>query len=313
MALMTYDLMGNKHDKVQVAIDRLRAFEPEDGYYLAFSGGKDSQCIYHLAEMAGVKFDAHYRITSVDPPELVRFIKNQYPDVHMDYPRDKDGKVITMWNLIPRKLTPPTRMARYCCEKLKETGGKGRVVVTGVRWDESVRRKNTRGPVEVQSKRAAKIAEENRADYRGDGKGGIILNLDNDAERRTVEQCFRTHKTIVNPIIDWLEEDVWDYLNNIANVPHCTLYDQGYARLGCIGCPMSHNRERELERYPKHKAAYIRAFARMLAERDRRGMGTDAIFFKTPEMVMDWYLEKVQLADKALDGQVFIDELEVEI
>lgn len=107
MSLITYDLMGKKHDKVQTAIDRLRAFEPEDGYYLAFSGGKDSQCIYHLAEMAGVKFDAHYRITSVDPPELVRFIKTQYPDVHMDYPRDKDGKVITMWNLIPRKLTPP--------------------------------------------------------------------------------------------------------------------------------------------------------------------------------------------------------------
>ena len=68
MSLTAYDLMGNKHDKVQTAIERLRAFEPEDGYYLAFSGGKDSQCIYHLAEMAGVKFDAHYRITSVDPP-----------------------------------------------------------------------------------------------------------------------------------------------------------------------------------------------------------------------------------------------------
>ena len=156
MSLITNDLMGNKRDKVQIAIERLRAFEPEDGYYLALSGGKDSQCIYHLAEMAGVKFDAHYRITSVDPPELVRFIKTQYPDVHMDYPRDKDGKVITRWNLIPRKLTPPTRMVRYCCERLKETGGRGRIVVTGVRWDESVRRKNTRGPVEVQSKKSGK-------------------------------------------------------------------------------------------------------------------------------------------------------------
>lgn len=71
--------------------------------------------------------------------------KNPVPGRALDYPRDKDGKVITMWNLIPRKLMPPTRTVRYCCECLKETGGKGRVVVTGVRWDESVRRKNTRG------------------------------------------------------------------------------------------------------------------------------------------------------------------------
>lgn len=100
MSLIEYDLFGQKRDKVQTAIDRLRAFEPKDGYFLAFSGGKDSQCIYHLAKMAGVKFDAHYHVTSVDPPELVQFIKAQYPDVHRDIPHDKDGKPVTMWSLI---------------------------------------------------------------------------------------------------------------------------------------------------------------------------------------------------------------------
>ena len=48
------DLMGEAHDRVQTAIDRLRNFEPPEGYYIAFSGGKDSQCIYHLAKQAGV-------------------------------------------------------------------------------------------------------------------------------------------------------------------------------------------------------------------------------------------------------------------
>jgi len=48
-------------NKVEVAIDRLQSFEPKEGYYLAFSGGKDSQCIYELAKMAGVKFNAFYR------------------------------------------------------------------------------------------------------------------------------------------------------------------------------------------------------------------------------------------------------------
>ena len=305
MSLITYDLMGKKHDKVQVAIDRLRAFEPEDGYYLAFSGGKDSQCIYHLAEMAGVKFDAHYRITSVDPPELVRFIKTQYPAVHMDYPRDKDGKVITMWNLIPRKLMPPTRSMRYCCSELKETGGKGRVTVTGVRWDESVNRKKNQGTVVIQNAKAAKFASENEASFSRGKNGSVILNMDNAAERRTVEQCFRTHKTLVNPIIDWLEEDVWEFLNGVAKVPHCTLYDQGYARLGCIGCPMAGNKERELELYPKHKEAYLRAFVRMIEKRQQ--LGKDGTFGGSAQRVMDWWLEKVQYSEKPIEGQIGLE------
>ena len=309
MSLITYDLMGNKRDKVQIAIDRLRAFEPEDGYYLAFSGGKDSQCIYHLAEMAGVKFDAHYRITSVDPPELVRFIKTQYPDVHMDYPRDKDGKVITMWNLIPRNLIPPTRTARYCCSSLKETGGKGRITVTGVRWDESRNRKENQGVVTIQSRKAAGIAVSNGADYRRTAKPGIVLNMDNAPERRTIEQCFRTHKTLVNPIIDWLEEDVWEFLNNVVKVPHCCLYDQGYSRIGCIGCPLTNSCEDELNAYPKYKDSYMRAFERMLEERKRRGKGANAGDFKHSKEVMDWYIGKAQTVQNKLDGQMDIEDL----
>lgn len=131
--------------------------------------------------------------------------------------------------------------------------------------------------------------------------------MDNAAERRTVEQCFRTHKTVVNPIVDWLEEDVWEYLNDVAKVPHCCLYDQGYKRLGCIGCPMSCNRENELARYPKYRDAYMRAFGRMLEERDRRGKGSDTIYFTSPQSVMDWYLEKTQSVQT--DGQLSIDDL----
>ena len=78
--------------KLEVAIQRLKTFEPSEGYYLAFSGGKDSVVIKALADMAGVKYDAHYNVTSVDPPELVRFIKEKYPDVMWEYPRYKDGQ-----------------------------------------------------------------------------------------------------------------------------------------------------------------------------------------------------------------------------
>lgn len=135
MALVEETLFG-KEDKVEKAIHRIKAFAPSNGepVYVAFSGGKDSQCIYHLCEMAGVPFDAHYSVTSVDPPEVILFIKANYPDVKFEYNYWNDDKpdhhypdgrpkVITMWSLIADHTIPPTRMARYCCAALKETGG----------------------------------------------------------------------------------------------------------------------------------------------------------------------------------------------
>lgn len=145
---MIHQLNIQGKDKVQVAIDRLKTFEPKEGYYLAFSGGKDSVVIKALADMAEVKYDAHYNLTSVDPPELVQFIKT-FNDVQIDIPRYKDGKQITMWNLIASKKMPPTRKVRYCCAELKERCGQGRLVITGVRWAESANRKRNQGEVTV--------------------------------------------------------------------------------------------------------------------------------------------------------------------
>lgn len=144
---MIHQLDFNGNDKVDKAIMRLQAYEPKEGYYLCFSGGKDSCVIKALADMAGVKYDAHYSVSSVDPPELVRFIKNSHPDVEFTYPKDRNGNRITMWTLIPQKSMPPTRIVRYCCAVLKEQEGKGRLKVTGVRWEESVRRKKSQRPV----------------------------------------------------------------------------------------------------------------------------------------------------------------------
>ena len=90
---------------------------------------------------------------------------------------------------------------------------------------------------------------------------------DNDVGRKMVEQCYQKNRTTINPIVDWTDEDVWEFLNEVAKVPHCSLYDEGYTRLGCIGCPLQ-GREgmlRDFERYPKYKALYIKAFDRMIA------------------------------------------------
>lgn len=173
--------------KVQAALDRLRAFEPPDGYLLAFSGGKDSQCIYHLAKEAVVKFAAHFHMTSVDPPEVISFVQTHYPDVLLDEPPE------SMWQLIERKKIPPTRKIRYCCI-FKQNQGRGRVVVTGVRWAESVRRRNTRAMLELNmnTKKQAK------------------LNMnDADSFKAYIARDSR-RKHILNPIIDWEVEDVWE-------------------------------------------------------------------------------------------------------
>ena len=124
-------LFGNK---VDVAIERIRQFEPPEGYYVAFSGGKDSIVILDLVKRSGVKYDAHYNLTTVDPPELVKFLRT-FPEVIIDHPEK------TMWQLIVQKRMPPTRIIRYCCVWLKERGGNNRLVLTGIRAAESTKRK----------------------------------------------------------------------------------------------------------------------------------------------------------------------------
>lgn len=119
------------------ALDLLRQHVPEDGYYVAFSGGKDSCVIKELCRLSGVKFDAWYNNTTIDPPELVQFIKQQHPDVHWNMP-----KMAMMAKVAVRPSLPPTRGMRWCCSLYKEMGGKGRKVkVMGVRAAESPGRK----------------------------------------------------------------------------------------------------------------------------------------------------------------------------
>lgn len=134
---MTDDLFTGK-SKTETAIDRLQAFCPPEGYYVAFSGGKDSIVILDLVKRSGCKYDAHYSLTTVDPPELVQFIKREHQEVEIHKPKK------TMWKLIEENGMPPTRLIRYCCRILKEGGGAGRHVVVGLRWEESARRQKRR-------------------------------------------------------------------------------------------------------------------------------------------------------------------------
>ena len=266
---MIHQLNMQGKDKVQVAIDRLKTFEPPEGYYLAFSGGKDSVVIKALADMAGVKYDAHYTLTSVDPPELVQFIKT-FDDVVIERPKDKEGHQVTMWSLIVKKKMPPTRMTRYCCDVLKEHGGKGRFTVTGVRWAESSKRRNMRSGLELNARTSK---QEN-------------IDPDNPDNAQLARYCPTKGKHILNPIIDWTDEDIWEFIHNFK-VPYCSLYDEGHKRLGCIGCPLSHNQKNELEQYPKYRNAYLHAFDRMIQARKDNNKERR---WETAEEVMRWWV-----------------------
>jgi phosphoadenosine phosphosulfate reductase len=201
------------------------------------------------------------------------------------------GKRTSMWSLIPQKLMPPTRLVRYCCSVLKETGGAGRFIATGVRWAESASRKNSRG-----------IYEKN-----GDTEHRIILNNDNDDRRMLFENCKLKAKRTVNPIIDWTDDDVWNFLTSDDAPPCNPLYCEGWKRVGCVGCPMAGRAGRELEfaRFPKYKDLYMLAFRNMLGERAARGK---YISWETPMDVFNWWMEY-----DVLPGQVdLFDEMEDE-
>lgn len=224
--------------KDEIAIMRLKEFEPPEGLYIAFSGGKDSTVILDLVRRSGVKYDAHYSLTTVDPPELVRFIKT-FDDVEIHRPKQ------TMWQLIQENGIPPTGLMRYCCRILKETGGAGRVCVTGIRAQESTKR----------------------------------------SKRRMIEACRQDEtKTYLNVIIDWSESEVWEYIKE-RKLPYCSLYDEGFKRLGCIMCPMGNKKGmlRDAKRWPKFYQAYLHAFQKTL---DLGKFKTA----KTPEEIMHWWI-----------------------
>ena len=96
---------------------------------ITYSGGKDSDVLLHLAEISGRPFEVLHSLTTADAPETVQHVRDTFRRLEdknikctVDYHIQPDGSRVTMWNLIPRKLMPPTRFVRYCCAELKEGG-----------------------------------------------------------------------------------------------------------------------------------------------------------------------------------------------
>lgn len=285
-------------DKLDAAVKRLQSASEMSLYLyqkpllLTYSGGKDSDACIEVAKIAGIPFEVVHSHTTADAPETVHHVRAKFHRLELDgirceivYPYYK-GQRTSMWDLIPRKLMPPTRLVRYCCEVLKETAGRDRWIITGVRWAESVRRKNTRGIYEAIGRKTS---------------DRVVLNNDNDDLRLVTETCASKNKRTVNPIIDWTDDDVWSLLRD-RRVQCNPLYCD-FGRVGCIGCPMAGKagREREFLRWPRYKRLYLAAFDWMLAERTARGKQTYG--WQNDVDVYRWWMEY-----DVLPGQIDILE-----
>lgn len=254
--------------KMQHSVELLRKaerialnYDKENGYYLAFSGGKDSQALYHIAQLAGVRFQGHMNLTSIDPPEVIRFVKKNYPEVELLKP----GKSI--FQLAVEKQILPTMRVRFCCAEYKETAGAGKVTLIGIRHAESSRRAK-RNEVEINNHKFSgdldaldeyrQELKAKRAKRKTKQQGVNITNAD---EEQTLGCISGKESLLISPIIHWTEEDVWEFLNDVVQVPHCSLYDEGWHRIGCIGCPMSSVKQKRIEneRYPHIKRNWIKA------------------------------------------------------
>lgn len=283
------------------AIERIRmASEMSLHHYgkplvCTYSGGKDSDVMLELFKRSGIPFEVHNSHTTADAPPTVYHIRETFYSLELegvkcgiDYHMRPGGGCITMWNLIPKKMIPPTRVARYCCEELKEGGNRGRMIATGVRWAES-RERQSRGPFEVLAKK-----KKNKIVV-SDAK---MLLSDNDSTRMLFEQCQLKSETVVNPIIDWTDRDIWDFYWHECK-RHNPLYRMGYYRVGCIGCPMASKvRYREFADFPTYKRAYIRAFGKMLEVRKARGR-KNTTTWKSAADVFEWWME-----DSNIPGQM---------
>ena len=276
---------------------------------LTYSGGKDSDVLLQLAieSLKPNEFEVLNSHTTVDAPETVYYIRDKFKELAdmgikatVKYPHDKDGNYLSMWSLIVKKEVPPTRFIRYCCKELKETSTPNRFVATGVREAESQGRKGrdvfaTRGLRKSEAyyyyySHVKEVFEDDKARREADG---VNANEQGVYDCMFISKAKKNDDLICNPIYKWLDNEIWEFIRD-REMKYNPLYDKGFYRVGCIGCPLAGNQVTELEMYPKYKNLYILAFQKMVDKRKEKGKVQTSKYsqiWKDGESVYKWWIQ----------------------
>lgn len=263
-----------ENEKVRHSIELIQkaeklalAMQPDMGFHVGFSGGKDSQVVLELVKMAGVKYKAVYNVTTNDPADNVRFIKKHYPDVRFSVPEESYFQLIAKKGL-------PTMLNRWCCALFKETAGVGFVVLTGVRREESRKR--------AEYDEVAKWAK-----YERDRKTVYLDKMEENGF-----QCVRGNdKFMVYPLLEWTEDDVWEFLRE-RELPVNPCYEN-HKRVGCVFCPFAKRKEMRAycETHPRLKDSLMHAIERYMERIGGRGK------LPTAEDYFEWWSSHLSIGE----------------
>jgi phosphoadenosine phosphosulfate reductase len=268
------------------------------GYCVCTSYGKDSVVLGHLYRRAGVKHFYARSITGIDPPELVYFARQQEQAL-----RDAGYLVYALmygksfWRMITDHGVPPLRRIRYCCAEFKERRHEttyGCLMSMGVRKAESTNRAKNRNELEI----IGSSKSEN-----------IIMPFDDGENRKNFEICYKDRERRLNPLAYWDDTDVWDYIHE-NKISYCCLYDEGFERLGCIGCPMARERCRRTEynRWPGYKRLMIKTLDRVIEMRKQAGLYLLNAAKKSGEEWFEWWLSDTAQTYTPPEGQEELEE-----
>jgi phosphoadenosine phosphosulfate reductase len=249
--------LSDMYDLMKDSIEQIRSVWRQGDYplYVCFSGGKDSQVLLEMVRESGVPHRVAYNVTSVDPPEVVRFIRDFYPECEFAYPP------LGMDKLIRERGMLPTRKHAFCCDFLKERiGPNNHIHVVGVRREESARRRR------------------------------LWSAPTNTRQGRSQSQM------VLAPLLEWPSDLIWLYIKT-RKLPYCKLYDNGWARIGCIGCPMISGKKRleQFLQYPRIHTRWRRAADacwERIKERKSRGVykGTIQNEWTDSESYWQWWM-----------------------
>lgn len=290
---------------------------------ITYSGGKDSDVMVQLATecLKPQEFEVLNSHTTVDAPETVYYIRDRFKELNemgvkttIHYPHYPDGRPMSMWSIIVDRGMPPTRIQRYCCKLLKETSIPHRFIAVGVRASESAGRKGrdvfgVRGKTKKESywyyyQHVREVFDDDKARR---ASGGVENpNELGVYDCNFISKAKKNDDLICSPIYAWTDSDVWEFIHDRGK-GYNPLYDKGFTRVGCIGCPMAGNQVQELEMYPKYKQNYINAFDRLLKKRKEQGKDDSGGNWKDADSMYRWWIQ-----DDGIEGQTnifdFIEE-----